>query len=66
MVSIKKLIERIDELEFSVKKFEYEIKSKKKSKQTSRHLDSQSIYNTFTNFFRPSDKTRKVSSVSKL
>jgi hypothetical protein len=60
----KKLIERTDELEFAAEKFEFEIKSKKE--QTSRHLDSQSIYNTFTNFFRPSDKTRKDSSVSKV
>jgi hypothetical protein len=60
----KKLIERTDELEFAAKKFESKIKSNKE--QTSRHPDSQSIYNTFTNFFRPLDKTRKVPSVSKL
>jgi hydroxylamine reductase (hybrid-cluster protein) len=60
----KKLIERTDELEFAAEKIESEIKSNKE--QTSRHLDSQSIYNTFTNFFRASDKTRKDSSVSKV
>jgi hypothetical protein len=60
----KKLIERTDELEFAAKKFESEIKSNKE--QTSGHLGSQSIYNTFTNFFGPSDKTRKDSSVSKV
>ncbi len=60
----KKLIERTDELEFAAEKFESEIKSQKE--QTSRHLNSQSIYDTFTNFFRRSDKTRKNSSVSKV